>query len=77
MYVMSEVLLRMGMQVELFRTLKRLDAILTLLHSEQPKLCGVLAVLSAIGLNYRKPSDQGLPFAIPPLLGILLRGETK
>ena len=24
---------------------------LTLLHSEQPKLCGVLAVLSAIGLN--------------------------
>ena len=24
---------------------------LTLLHSEQPKLCGVLAILSAIGLN--------------------------
>ena len=25
--------------------------ILTLLHSEQPKLCRVLAILSAIGLN--------------------------
>ena len=24
---------------------------LTLLHSEQPKLCGVLAILSAIGLK--------------------------
>ena len=25
--------------------------IFTILHSERPKLCGVLAVLSAIGLN--------------------------
>ena len=31
---------------------------LTLLHSEQPKLYGVLAVLSAIGLNSKMPKSR-------------------
>ena len=35
-----------------YRLMSKLFALsLTLLHSEQPKLCGVLAVLSAIGLS--------------------------
>ena len=36
--------------------------ILTLLHSEQRKLHGVLAVLSAIGLRLRSTPTVSLPF---------------
>ena len=34
---------------------------LTVLHSEWPKLCGVLADLSARGLTVLTKSDYGLP----------------
>ena len=32
--------------------------IYTFLHSERPKLCGVLAVLSAVGLNERSDINK-------------------
>ena len=35
---------------------------ITLLHSEWPKLHRVLAVLSAIGLNFGKPKTINFPF---------------
>ena len=35
------------------------SALLTLLHSEQPKFYGVLAILSAIGLKYSRNFNTG------------------
>ena len=47
------------------------DFMLTLLHLEKPKLHGVLAFLSAIGLNWLFVCFQGMHELLAPIIFVL------
>ena len=62
----------------IFASLLNETQLLTLLHSEQPKLCGVLAVLKAIGLRGRILFLEFFSLCVDPILdGCVIHGNKQ